>query len=673
MINQPFTPILTTSTETGSIQPVQDKGNKSSIYLILAATLALCLAQAGCVGLTGSGSTIPGNPFAPQQQPTPTTTTVALGPGGAFGAVAVGASSSLPITITNSGSATLTISQLSVTGTGFAASGYTLPMTVAPGASASVMTTFTPGTAGAASGSLSVTGDTIPTVSTLALSGSGAQGQLIANPSSLTFTGVTVGTPSSQIVVLTNSGASTVTISQAVPSGAGFSMSGLSLPTQIAAGQSASFTATYTPLSAARVSGAVSVTNNSTAPNLVIPITGTAVQAQSQISVSPTSIPFGNVNVGASASQTVTVTNGGNAALSISNIAASGAGYSVSGFSLPVSIAAGQTSSFSVNYSPSGAGGTTGSVTLTSNATVPVVTISTSGTGIQSGISATPSSVNFNSVVIGSPNSQTIQLSNPGTASLTVSQANVSGAGYSISGLSLPATIAAGGSTTFNVTFAPGSAATISGSISLVNTSSSTPYSISLTGTGVTATHLLGASTSSLLFGSVLLGSSPSQTVTLTNNGNSTVTVGTVSTTGGAFVSSGILGGASIGAGQTATLNVTYIPVLGGSSGNVSITSNATNSPISISLSGAGTQAVSHSVGLTWNASTSTVVGYNVYRSTTSGGPYTLITSSLVSGTTYSDTSVSAGVTYYYVVTAVDSSGNESAYSNEASATVPTP
>jgi fibronectin type 3 domain-containing protein len=69
----------------------------------------------------------------------------------------------------------------------------------------------------------------------------------------------------------------------------------------------------------------------------------------------------------------------------------------------------------------------------------------------------------------------------------------------------------------------------------------------------------------------------------------------------------------------------------------------------------------------------STVVGYNVYRSTTSGGPYTLITSTPVAGVTYTDTAVQAGVTYFYVVTAVDANGNESAFSNEASVTVPTP
>jgi fibronectin type 3 domain-containing protein len=76
-------------------------------------------------------------------------------------------------------------------------------------------------------------------------------------------------------------------------------------------------------------------------------------------------------------------------------------------------------------------------------------------------------------------------------------------------------------------------------------------------------------------------------------------------------------------------------------------------------------------VTLTWTASTSTVSGYNVYRSTVSGGPYTKLTASPVAATTYVDSTVTASQTYYYVVTAVDSSGVESANSAEVSAVVP--
>jgi hypothetical protein len=78
-----------------------------------------------------------------------------------------------------------------------------------------------------------------------------------------------------------------------------------------------------------------------------------------------------------------------------------------------------------------------------------------------------------------------------------------------------------------------------------------------------------------------------------------------------------------------------------------------------------------HSVALSWTASTSTVAGYNVYRTTISGNQYTLLNSSLVTALAYTDTAVQSGTTYYYVTTAVDASGNESVYSNQVSAPIP--
>ncbi len=80
---------------------------------------------------------------------------------------------------------------------------------------------------------------------------------------------------------------------------------------------------------------------------------------------------------------------------------------------------------------------------------------------------------------------------------------------------------------------------------------------------------------------------------------------------------------------------------------------------------------ITHSVMLTWNPSTSVVVGYNIYRGMTSGGPYTRLNSSADPGTTYTDSTVQSTLTYFYVVTAVDSTNVESVYSNEVPAAIP--
>jgi fibronectin type 3 domain-containing protein len=89
-------------------------------------------------------------------------------------------------------------------------------------------------------------------------------------------------------------------------------------------------------------------------------------------------------------------------------------------------------------------------------------------------------------------------------------------------------------------------------------------------------------------------------------------------------------------------------------------------------MTGTGVTATQHIVDLSWTAS-SGAIGYNIYRGTVSGGPYTMINSSLDSTTAYTDSTVVSGTTYYYVATAVNSSSEESGYSNQATAVIPTP
>jgi fibronectin type 3 domain-containing protein len=86
---------------------------------------------------------------------------------------------------------------------------------------------------------------------------------------------------------------------------------------------------------------------------------------------------------------------------------------------------------------------------------------------------------------------------------------------------------------------------------------------------------------------------------------------------------------------------------------------------------GVNVQVTAHSARLSWSPSTSLVVGYRVYRSTQSGTAYSLITPDLVPGTSFLDSTVAKGQTYFYVVTAVDDQSLESGFSNEVSATIP--
>ena len=121
---------------------------------------------------------------------------------------------------------------------------------------------------------------------------------------------------------------------------------------------------------------------------------------------------------------------------------------------------------------------------------------------------------------------------------------------------------------------------------------------------------------------------------------------------------------------------ISFAPTAGGSTSAIlTIVSNASNSPASVSLTGDGVTAppVQHTVHLTWDPSTSVVAGYRVYRSTVSGNFGNPLYMPPVDVLTYDDATVASGTTYYYTVTAVDSAGVESVHSNPATAAVPTP
>jgi hypothetical protein len=183
---------------------------------------------------------------------------------------------------------------------------------------------------------------------------------------------------------------------------------------------------------------------------------------------------------------------------------------------------------------------------------------------------------------------------------------------------------------------------------------------------------MLAVSPTSLSFGSVTVGSSSALNGTLTANGAS-VTVSSASLNNSEFVLSGISLPATLPAGQSATFTVTFKPsASGATSASLSFSSNASNSPTVQAMTGTGVAPTQHTVDLSWSASTG-AVGYNIYRGTVSGGPYTMINSSLDGTTAYTDSTVVSGQTYYYVATAVDGSSNESGYSNQATAIIPNP
>ena len=216
---------------------------------------------------------------------------------------------------------------------------------------------------------------------------------------------------------------------------------------------------------------------------------------------------------------------------------------------------------------------------------------------------------------------------------------------------------------------------TVSSSETLQAIATASGYSTSAV---ASATYTISSSTVSLSPTSLTFSIEPidvtssAQSVTLSNTGNAALSNISLTFTGtnASDFGQNTTCGSSLAAGANCTIAVTFTPSIAGTeTASLSVSDNASGSPQTVSLSGTGT----HDVILSWTASaTSGVVGYNVYRGTTSGGESsTPLNSTPVNGTAYTDANVTAGATYYYVVTAVSSSEVQSAASNEVEATVP--
>jgi Putative Ig domain/Abnormal spindle-like microcephaly-assoc'd, ASPM-SPD-2-Hydin len=204
-------------------------------------------------------------------------------------------------------------------------------------------------------------------------------------------------------------------------------------------------------------------------------------------------------------------------------------------------------------------------------------------------ISATPSSVSFGTVVTGTTNSQTISLKNTGTANLTVSSAGVSGAGFGMSGLSMPATITPGNSATFSASFDPSATGSVTGSVSVVSNAPGSPLTIPLSGTGAAPVTTITESPTSVSFGNQTVNTtSGGEAVTVTNTGNTSVTVSAVEASA-PFAVSGFSSSTTLAPNQNLTLSVTFDPTAQTSySGSLTITSTASSSPNTVTLSGTG-------------------------------------------------------------------------------------
>ncbi|MGA9862926.1 MAG: choice-of-anchor D domain-containing protein, partial [Terriglobales bacterium] len=680
--------------------------------------------SAGTVGgsllISGPALAIPltGTGTAPTAHTTPGQ--IAANPGSlAFGSAQVGSSVTMADSITNTGGSSVTISQATATGTGFSISGLNVPVVLNPGASVPFSAVFAPQSAASVSGGITLVSNASNSTLNVSLSGTGmAPAQAPVITSATTASG-TAGTAFSYQIAATNTptsyGATGLPAGLSVNSGNGL----------ISGTPPTAATSTVT-LSASNSGGTANATLTLTIKPAVPVITsattasGTAGSAFSyQIAASNTPSSYGATGLPAglsvngtsglisgtptaAATSTVTLSANnsggtGSASLTLTIAAApipapvitsatTASGTAGSAFSYQIA-ASNTPSSYGATGLPAGlsVNGTSGLIsgtpTAAATSTVTLSANNSGGTGSASltltinpapaagQLTANPASLAFGSAQVGSSLTLTDSLTNTGGSSVTISQATATGTGFSISGLTVPLTLNPGASVTFSALFAPQSAASLSGGIAVVSNASNSTLNVSLSGTG-TAPGTLTIAPTTLSFGNATVGTSVSQSSSLSAAGAS-VTVSSASLSSAEFSLTGISLPVTITAGQSVPVTMTFTPQSSGSaSGVLTVGSNASNAATQ-TLSGMGVAPTQHSVSLSWTDTNSGTAGYNVYRGNASGGPFTEINSGLDTTTAYSDTSVTAGQTYYYVATAVNESGEESAYSNEAQAAVP--
>lgn len=326
-------------------------------------------------------------------------------------------------------------------------------------------------------------------------------------------------------------------------------------------------------------------------------LSGCGVVVSGGIAVSPGTISFGAVPLGQSTVASVTLTNMGASAVAIQQLTIAGSSFSLSGsHTLPITIPAAGTYQLQVQFSPASPGAATGSLMVNTNAANGAsATVNLDGTGMQM-LTAGPAAV-LNGVSCGSGS-----ITGAGTDSCTVTLSGAAGSGGLTVNLTSSSTAVAVPS---SVTVpANGTSASFSATVSAV----ASPQTVTLTASagGVdsstslqlnAATGALVASVANLAFGNVSVGTSASQTVTLTSAGVEPVTISQATLTGAGFADSGVNLPVVLNPNQLIILTVTFDPAAAGSSsGQLQIVSNAASgSIVNVALSGTGTESSSAS------------------------------------------------------------------------------
>lgn len=486
----------------------------------------------------------------------------------AFGAVVIGNQVFQPVTVTNNGQAPATVMAIAALASPFDIDSNTCAAELAGGASCSFNVSFTPSATAAANQTLSISyqdGVTGQSVSS-ALSGSGL------TPAALSFTGtgafgdVTIGLDSTHSLTVSNTGDAPATAVALVGPSAPFSVTSNNCGLSIAPGGSCQVDVKFTPTVTPRSLDSVGFTyeDGVSAQSVSLSLSGTGL-APASLGFSPTdNHGFGNIIVGNTSAQTFTMTNSGQTGASLT-LTGPSAPFSLTSNACGATLAAGANCQFEVTYAPTVNSASSGSVKFDygDGVQAQVATLSLSGTGKSpASLSVSPVSPHdFSTLTIGKSATQTFTLSNSGDSEATSLSVGTVSAPFNQSSNSCGSTLAGGASCDFEFTFAPTLSATSSGAsvIGYHDGVASKSLSLGLQGAGKTPASL-AFDTDPLSLGTIIVGQSSVQSVTLTNSGETDAASLVVTAPSAPFSITDDGCTSPLAAGASCLMEITYTP-----------------------------------------------------------------------------------------------------------------
>ena len=411
-----------------------------------------------------------------------------------FGSVEVGTTSaSQTLILENSGTVALSIASISVTGANASSFAFanTCGASLAAGTSCSIHGHFAPTTVGPLAAAITITDSAGNSPQSIALTGTGVGPVVSLSATSIPFAATSVGlSSSSQSVTLTNTGNAALSITSIVVTGTNASsfVFANNCGTSLAAGANCTIHGHFAPTKTGALTAGVTITDNANASPQSVALKGTGLPAP--VTLSATSVAFAATAVGASSvSQTVVMTNTGTASLSITSITMTGANASSFVFanSCGTSLAVGANCTIHGHFAPTKTGALTAAITIIDSAATSPQTILLSGTGLTPPVTLSATSLSFGTVAVNAASgSQTVVMTNTGTAALTITSIAVTGTNASsfIFANNCGTSLAVGANCTIHGHFAPTITGALTAAVTITDSASGSPQSIRLSGTG---------------------------------------------------------------------------------------------------------------------------------------------------------------------------------------------